>query len=64
VGGRGEDADRLEREAGAFLRATGAAYDELAAAEPGRVAVIDASRPPDAVLEDALAALEPLLQAV
>jgi dTMP kinase len=64
VGGRGEDADRLEREAGAFLRATGAAYDELATAEPGRVAVIDASRSPDAVLEDALAALEPLLQAV
>jgi dTMP kinase len=50
-------ADRLEQEDGAFFRAIAAAYDELAAAEPERIAVIDASQPPDRVLADALAAL-------
>ena len=34
------------------------AYDELAAAEPERFAVIDAAQPPGAVLADALAALQ------
>jgi dTMP kinase len=61
AGGRGEAADRLEREAGGFFAATAAAYDTLAADEPHRVAVIDASQPPDRVLADALAALAPLL---
>ena len=51
-------ADRLEREHGGFFAAVAAAYDELAAAEPDRIAVIDASRPPEAVLADALAALQ------
>jgi dTMP kinase len=51
-------ADRLEREDGGFFAAVAAAYDELAAAEPDRIAVIDASRPPEAVLADALAALQ------
>jgi dTMP kinase len=51
-------ADRLEREDGGFFAAVAAAYDELAAAEPDRIAVIDASRPPEAVLSDALAALQ------
>jgi dTMP kinase len=51
-------ADRLERSDDAFFTAVAAAYDELAAAEPDRIAVIDASRPPDAVLADALAALQ------
>jgi dTMP kinase len=50
-------ADRLEQEDAAFFGAIAAAYDELAAAEPRRIAVIDASRPPEAVLADALAAL-------
>src|SRR4051812_42378317 len=59
--GRGETADRLEREAAAFFHEVADAYDALAAAEPGRVAVIDAARPPAAVLDDALAALQPLL---
>jgi dTMP kinase len=49
--------DRLEREDRAFFDAVAAAYDTLAASEPERFAVIDASRPPDAVLADALAAL-------
>jgi dTMP kinase len=51
-------ADRLEREDGAFFAAIARAYDELAAAEPDRIAVIDASQPPDRVLADALAALQ------
>src|SRR4051812_7984726 len=61
AGGRGEQADRLEREAGGFFAATAAAYDTLAAAEPERVAVLDASQPPERVLADALTALGPLL---
>jgi dTMP kinase len=61
AGGRGEGADRLEREELAFFKATAAAYDALAAAEPERFAVIDAAQEPDAVVRDCLAALEPLL---
>ena len=63
AGGRGEGADRLEREELAFFDAIGAAYDALAAAEPDRFAVIDAAREPAAVLADCLAALQPLLAA-
>jgi dTMP kinase len=55
--GRPQDADRLEREAPAFFAAIAAAYDALAAGEPERFAVIDATQPPDAVLADCLAAL-------
>jgi dTMP kinase len=51
-------ADRLEQEDGAFFAAIARAYDELAAAEPDRFAVIDAAQPPDRVLADALAALQ------
>jgi dTMP kinase len=58
VAGRGS-ADRLED--GALLRAVAVAYDELAAAEPERFSVLDASLAPDAVLAAAVAALEPLL---
>lgn len=50
-------ADRLEQAGDAFFVAVAAAYDELAAAEPERFAVIDAAQPPEAVLADALAAL-------
>ena len=57
---RGEVPDRLEREDGAFFDAIGAAYDELAAAEPGRFRVLDASLEPDAVLAAARAALSDL----
>jgi dTMP kinase len=53
----GREADRLEREDGAFFAAVAAAYDALAAAEPDRIAVIDAGAPPDAVLAAALEAL-------
>jgi dTMP kinase len=51
-------ADRLERSDRGFFAAVAAAYDELAAAEPDRIVVIDASQPPEAVLADALAALQ------
>jgi dTMP kinase len=61
VAGRAGDADRLEREDAAFFDRVARAYDELAAAEPERIAVLDAARAPGAVVDDALAALEPLL---
>src|SRR5918999_4699536 len=53
----GRPADRLQREDLEFWAAVARAYDELAAAEPDRIAVIDAAQEPDAVLRDALAAL-------
>lgn len=55
--GRGEAVDRLEAEGDGFFAAIAAAYDELAAAEPGRWVVLDATRAPDELLADALRAL-------
>jgi dTMP kinase len=55
--GRGEAPDRLELAGGEFFAAIARAYDELAAAEPQRVRVIDASASPEAVLAAALAAV-------
>jgi dTMP kinase len=57
VGERLEGFDRLERERLDFWQAVAAAYDDLAAAEPDRIAVIDAAQPPERVLADALAQL-------
>jgi dTMP kinase len=57
LGIRGGDADRLEREGEAFFARVAAAYDALAAAEPGRWVVLDAGEPPATVLAAALAAL-------
>jgi dTMP kinase len=54
-------ADRLEREDEAFFACIAAAYDELAAAEPQRIRVLDASFTPATVLADALSALGDLL---
>jgi dTMP kinase len=51
-------ADRLEQEDLAFFAAIADAYDALAAAEPDRIAVIDAAQPPEAVLAAALAAVQ------
>jgi dTMP kinase len=62
LGARGEAQDRIERERDAFWRACADAYDQLAAAEPGRWIVIDASPPPERVLEEALAQLAPSLE--
>jgi len=59
---RGEAADRLEREPPAFFAAIAAAYDALAASEPERFTVLDASAPPRTVLVAATAAVAPLLQ--
>jgi dTMP kinase len=56
--GRGEAPDRLERENGDFFAAIAAAYDELAAAEPGRIRVIDGAGAPGEVLARALQALD------
>ena len=62
VGGRGDEQDRIEQEREAFWIACANAYDELAAAEPSRWAVIDAAQPAEAVLRAALAQLAPLLE--
>jgi dTMP kinase len=59
-GGRGAAPDRLEREDPAFFTRVAATYDRLAAADPDRIRVLDASRSPEAVLADALAALQDL----
>jgi dTMP kinase len=53
-------ADRLEAEGDAFFAAIASAYDELAAAEPQRIRVLDANRSPDELVVDALTALEDL----
>jgi dTMP kinase len=53
--------DRLEAEGEAFFEAVASAYEQIALAEPGRVRVIDASRPAHEVLEEALAEVEDLL---
>jgi dTMP kinase len=58
---RALEPDRLERESDEFFEAIASTYEELARAEPQRVRVIDASRPPETVLREALAALEDLL---
>jgi dTMP kinase len=53
--------DRLEGEGDAFFDAIADAYEELAQLEPERIRAIDASRPPEDVLRDALAAVADLL---
>jgi dTMP kinase len=53
--------DRLEGEGDAFFVAIADAYEELAQLEPERIRAIDASRPPEDVLRDALAAVADLL---
>jgi dTMP kinase len=58
--GRDDAPDRLEREAEPFFQAISAAYDELAAGDPGRIRVLDAGAPPEHVLARALEALADL----
>jgi dTMP kinase len=53
----GREADRLERAGGEFFARIAQTYDELAAAEPDRFTVLDATQPPDTVLAEALKAL-------
>jgi len=57
LAGRGGDADRLEGEADSFFVAVAAAYDGLAAAEPERFVMLDASAPPEEVLRAGLEAV-------
>lgn len=60
LAGTGNAPDRFERESGAFFAAVRAAYLERAAADPGRIRVIDAGRSPEAVadqLRDILSSL-------
>jgi dTMP kinase len=61
LAGRGDTPDRLEQAGGDFFARVAAAYDDLAAAEPGRFRVLDAGRAPGEVLDDALAALHDLV---
>ena len=63
LGEAGAGPDRLEREDDAFFEAVGAAYEQLAQAEPQRIRSIDASQAPDEVLRDAIAAIEDLVAA-
>jgi dTMP kinase len=60
-GGRGTAPDRLEREDPSFFERVAATYDRLAASEPGRIRVLDATQPPDRVLGAALDELQDLL---
>jgi dTMP kinase len=61
AGTRGEDLDRLEREGDSFFTAIADGYSALAAAEPERIRVLDASGTPEQVLAAALAALADLI---
>jgi dTMP kinase len=58
--GRDVAPDRLEREAGAFFATVAAAYDALAAREPDRIRVLDASQSEESLLRAALDALADL----
>jgi dTMP kinase len=57
---RGSGGDRFEDERLAFFARVRQRYCELAAAEPGHWRVIDATATPEAVLQQAVAALEDL----
>ncbi|HTP20810.1 MAG TPA: dTMP kinase [Solirubrobacteraceae bacterium] len=58
---RNAEPDRLEREQSDFFDRTAAAYLELAAEDPERIRIIDASRDPEDVLAAALRELADLL---
>jgi dTMP kinase len=58
---RSEAPDRLEREGDEFFERVRDAYLELAAAEPDRIRVLDASLAPGEVVAQALAALSDLI---
>ncbi|MEI6793003.1 MAG: dTMP kinase [Actinomycetes bacterium] len=61
IGERGEAADRLELAGDEFFKLAGDAYDELAAAEPERICVLDGAAAPEVVLAAAIDAISELL---
>lgn len=58
---RSEAPDRLEREGADFFARIADAYGRLAAHDPQRIRVLDAATSPEAVVEQAMAALSDLL---
>jgi dTMP kinase len=58
---RPDTPDRLEREQDEFFLRVAAAYRELAAGEPERFRTIDGTQQPEAVLAEAIRALEDLI---
>ncbi len=60
---RGDGPDRMEGESDRFFVTIASAYDDLAAAEPARIRVIEARAAPEQVLSAALSALSDLLPA-
>jgi|SRR5579884_179520 len=58
---RGEPVDRLEREEEEFFARIAAAYDQLAARDPERIRVLDATQAPERLLASALEQLRDLL---
>src|SRR5579875_3888323 len=58
---RGEAPDRLEQAGASFFSRIAEAYRTLAAADPRRIRVLDATLPPERVVAEAVAALEDLL---
>ncbi|MDX6698801.1 MAG: dTMP kinase [Solirubrobacteraceae bacterium] len=60
-GARGSEPDRLEREGGEFFAAVARAYDEIAAADPERVRVVEAGGAAEAVRAAVLDAVSDLV---
>lgn len=59
----GQTPDRLESEGEGFFAAVAGAYEDLARTEPERIRVIDAARPPEQVLGEALTLIQEALAA-
>jgi dTMP kinase len=57
----GTQHDRIERAGGDFMRVVDEAYRSLAAAEPGRIVVVDGARPPREIAEEVREHIRPLL---
>jgi dTMP kinase len=57
----GRQHDRIERAGSDFMRVVEEAYRALAAAEPGRIVVVDGDRPPSEIAEEVREHIRPLL---
>ena len=57
----GRHHDRIERAGSEFMRVVEEAYRALAAAEPGRIVVVDGDRPPSEIAEEVREHIRPLL---